>query len=176
MLKKVAGFSFLFLLFLFNGCESNSNQNNNAVPDNQEILVIDDKWLNEKIRNRNDKILFINVWATWCQPCVEEFPDLVQIHNEYKDSGFEFLSVSVDLISEIDSKVKPFLKEQNAVFQTVIADEKKAENIINLLNEDWSGAIPATIIYDKKGNQKSFIIGAHSFESFKRSIDSIMEL
>ena len=52
-----------------------------------QIPVVDDVWLKNKIEKRNGKILFINFWATWCEPCVEEFPDLVKIYNENKDKS-----------------------------------------------------------------------------------------
>ena len=135
-----------------------------------QIPLIDDVWLKNKIKNRNGKILFINVWATWCEPCVKEFPDLVKIYNANKDSTFEFLSVSVNLPSEIDAKVKPFLKEQSANFPVVIIDEKRSEQIINLINPDWDGTIPATAIFDEKGNRKEFFAQAETYEVFNKAI------
>jgi thiol-disulfide isomerase/thioredoxin len=178
MISKLAGLNFLILTIIFSGCfkEPESEKINAEKRGYEVIPVIDETWLEEKIKNRNGRILFVNVWATWCQPCVEEFPDLVKIYSEYKDADFEFLSISVDLQSEINSNVKPFLIDQKADFPVVVADETKAEQIINILSSEWSGAIPATFIYDKKSEQKDFIIGARDYEYFKKSIDSVKEL
>ncbi len=139
----------------------------------REVRKIDDAELKNKIENRNGNILFINVWATWCEPCVAEFPDLVKIANEYKNKGVDFLSLSADLESKIDSSVVPFLISQKADFPVFVMKERKSEQIINIINKDWSGALPATIIYDKDSNQKLFVMGAHNYNYFKNKIDSI---
>ena len=121
----------LIFLLAFAGCTKNVDEKEASIERTKEysaqIPVIDEVWLKNKIEKRNGKILFVNFWATWCEPCVEEFPDLVKIYNEHKDSGFEFLSVSVDLPSEIDTKVKPFLTKQSADFPVVVIEEKKAK-------------------------------------------------
>jgi thiol-disulfide isomerase/thioredoxin len=138
-----------------------------------QIPVVDDVWLKNKINNRNGKILFVNFWATWCEPCVEEFPDLVKIYNDNKDSNFEFLSVSVNLPSEIDDKVKPFLEKQNADFPVVVIEEKRSEQIINLVNPEWDGTVPATIIFDKNGKRRGFFAEAKSYDFFNKSIEKV---
>jgi thiol-disulfide isomerase/thioredoxin len=141
-----------------------------------QIPVVDEIWLKNKIKNRNGKILFVNFWATWCEPCVEEFPDLVKIYNKNKNSSFEFLSVSVNLPSEIESKVKPFLKEQAADFPVVVTEEKRSEEIINMINPDWDGTVPATIIYDENGNRKEFFAEPESYEVFNKSIEKVKNI
>ncbi len=142
----------------------------------RELRKIDDAELKNKIENRNGNILFINVWATWCEPCVAEFPDLVKVANEYKNKGVDFLSLSADFESSIDSSVVPFLISQKADFPVFVIKERKSESIINLLNKDWSGALPATIIYDKYGKQKLFVMGARKYDFFKNKIDSIKSM
>jgi thiol-disulfide isomerase/thioredoxin len=178
MFSRLPVVCLMVLSFIVSGClkETDSEKIKAGGKSIDEIPVIDETWLEEKIKNRNNKILFINVWATWCQPCVEEFPDLVEIYKKHKDSDFEFLSISVDHPSEIESKVKPFLEEQKSEFPVVVAGEKKAEEIINLLNPEWSGAIPVTLIYDKNGIRQVFILGAQDFKYFDNSIAGVKKL
>jgi thiol-disulfide isomerase/thioredoxin len=173
---------FIFFIFTFSGCtkdsaetEKQENININAEY-SEEIPVVDEVWLKDKIQNRNGKLLFINFWATWCVPCKEEFPDLVKIYNENKNSDFEFLSISVDLPSEIEIKVKPFLQDQSAEFPVVVVEEKRSEDIINLINPEWNGAVPVTVIYDEKGNRIEFISEAKDYEYFNKSIIKIKTL
>ncbi len=173
-------FSLLILLLFINGCIKNSKDNEDLKEEirtnySQHIPVIDEAWLQDKIKNRNGKILFVNVWATWCEPCVAEFPDLVKINNKHKNSGFEFLSISVDMVSEIETKIKPFLSEQSADFNVVVANEKRSEQIINVLNPGWNGAIPVTIIFDENGKRREFISEARDFDFFNERIRKVME-
>ena len=96
--------------------------------------------------------ILINVWATWCVPCREEFPDLVALSENYK-KNIRFIAISVDDVADLESKVVPFLKNQNAQFENYLLKVIEPEDFINLLNKDWSGAVPATFIYDKYGKQ-----------------------
>ena len=92
------------------------------------------------------------------------------------NKGVDFLSLSADFESRIDSSVVPFLISQKAEFPVFLMQESKTEQIINLLNKDWSGALPATIIYDENGKQKLFVMGAQKYDFFKNKIDSIKTL
>jgi len=86
-------YSLIIFFIFFSGCsKENETQQQEVAAYNEEIPVVDEVWIKNKIENRNGKILFVNFWATWCVPCVEEFPDLVKIYNEHKSSDFEFLS------------------------------------------------------------------------------------
>lgn len=136
-----------------------------------DILIdkIDKPKLQKLIKERKGKILFLNVWATWCVPCREEFPSIVKLSNEFKD--VEFVGISVDFPEEIETKIKPFLKRNNANFQNYVNSFSNDEELINTLNEKWSGAIPATFIYDKKGKQIYFIEGKKSYGEFKKYLE-----
>ncbi len=167
-------FSILFFSCLKGTKDSQSTDKKSEIK--IEVNEIDDVELKHKIENRSGNILFINVWATWCEPCVKEFPDIVKAANEYKNKGVDFLSLSADFDSKIDSNVVPFLISQKVDFPVFVMKERKSENIINMLNKDWSGALPATIIYDKHGKQMLFVMGAQKFNFFKEKIDSIKSM
>jgi thiol-disulfide isomerase/thioredoxin len=161
---------------MINGCRGDEPERdtNNKVK-TEDIEVIDHNRLKEIISNRGGSYLFINVWATWCAPCVAEFPDLVKLKQHYGDD-LEFIALSVDHPSEVETLVVPFLSNHNVNFPVYIIDDNYSEEIIELLNLEWSGAIPASFIYDKDGQQKVFIIGAHSFEYFMSNVDSVKKL
>ena len=137
--------------------------------DSPEVKVITVSELKNLINDRSGKPLLINVWATWCAPCREEFPDLVKIANEYYGQ-IDVVGISVDFPEEIDSKIIPFLKKQNASFNNYVIKVIEPENFINLLNENWSGAIPGTFIYDKNGGQVKHLIGKQSYEEFEKAV------
>ena len=118
--------------------------------------------------------LFINVWATWCEPCREEFPELVKLADNYKNQIY-FIGISVDDASDLSEKVIPFLKSQNASFENYLLKVKEPEDFINMLNEDWSGAVPATFIYDKRGKQREVLIGKQSYFEFESAIKKVID-
>ena len=140
-----------------------------------EIVVetINVEKLDELLSNRNGKPLLINVWTTWCVPCREEFQDLVELAKKYK-TEIDVVGISVDFPEEIDSNVIPFLQKHNADFTNFIVDVKDPDHFINLLNKEWSGAVPATFLYDKNGNQIKYHIGKTNLEGFEKIISSVI--
>src|SRR5258708_38874044 len=81
----------------------------------------------KKILQRDPKDtrpLLINFWATWCDGCREEFPDLVKIDNDYRAKGLNFVSVSLDEVSDIKTEVPKFLKSMNARMNVVLLNVK----------------------------------------------------
>src|SRR6266568_4493824 len=77
----------------------------------------------KKILQRDPKDtrpLLINFWATWCDGCREEFPDLVKIDNDYRDKGLNFVAVSLDEAEDVKKKVEPFLKDMKARMPVVL--------------------------------------------------------
>ncbi|MDH7605901.1 MAG: TlpA disulfide reductase family protein [Melioribacter sp.] len=154
-------FVLLFFVFIFTGFK---------LTHNNDVIVekIDKYKLQKLIKDRKGKLLFLNIWATWCEPCREEFPAIVKLSNEFKD--VDFVGISVDFPEEIESKIKPFIKNNKVNFPVYVNSFSNDEELINMLNKDWNGAIPATFIFDKSGKLISFIEGKKSYEEFEKNI------
>lgn len=121
------------------------------------------------------KVLLINFWATWCKPCVAEFPDLVKLYKDYKDKGFELVFISLDMTDDVQTKVVPFLDQHGVDFTTYYNNFDKPEELINYIDKNWEGAIPATYIYDKSGNLTANSIGRKGYEYFEKEIVKDMD-
>jgi len=100
---------------------------------------------------KDTRPLLVNFWATWCDGCREEFPDLVKIDNDYRAKGLNFVAVSLDEVEDIRTKVEPFLKEMKAAMPVVLLNEKDPETAIHFVDPTWQGDMPATFLYDKDG-------------------------
>lgn len=159
----------IFAAVIFLSLQLNYFSNDSPV-DGVVVEKINSKKLDSLITNRNGKILFINIWATWCVPCREEFPDLVKLHANYKNSDVEITAISVDFPDEVESKIIPFLTKQRVKFKSFVSDFKNDEELINRMNKDWRGDIPATFIFDKKGKLKKFLNGKKTYAEFKNAI------
>jgi len=144
-----------------------------ASSNDMKIEKISIDQINKIIKNRNGKYLLLNIWATWCDPCREEFPALIKLSKKYKDE-IEFIGISVDYPDEADTKIKPFLLLVNSNFTNYVNSERNSENFISNLNQEWNGSVPATFVYDTKGNQIKYFIGGKTFDEFEKEISGFI--
>ena len=165
----------IIVIFLVYGCstQDGDEKSRGSESPNPAVALIDEAGFSSLVVNRNGKILLINIWATWCAPCREEFPDLVKIANAYHDRNVEVVGISADFPDEIDSKVKPFLKSQHATFQNYVKNFEDDEAFINSVNPEWSGALPATFVYDADGILQDSYFGQNDIAGFQMMIEQI---
>lgn len=121
--------------------------------------------------------VLVNFWATWCEPCVEEFPMIVELSREYASQGLVVYFVSVDWLDE-QAQVLTFLKEHGVTGLSFIKDQDSNE-FIDTISKQWTGAIPFTIVFGKSsGNVVDLWEGKESKERFvsaiKKSINESM--
>ena len=95
---------------------------------------------------KGKKAVLVNYWATWCAPCVEEFPMVMELSKEYADEAV-VLFVSGDWLDEKESTLE-FLEKHGVKGLSFIKNQKDNE-FINGIHKNWSGALPFTIVYGK---------------------------
>ena len=106
------------------------------------------------LHKQDDKTYIVNFWATWCKPCIAELPDFEKTYAEQKDNNVEMILVSLDMPSMWKTRLVPFVKKKDLKGKVVILDDKKMNDWIPKIAEDWEGGIPATLIYNK--NKRTF--------------------
>ncbi|MGB8509987.1 MAG: TlpA disulfide reductase family protein [Pyrinomonadaceae bacterium] len=96
--------------------------------------------------------LLVNFWATWCEPCRVEFPDLVKLDAKYHARGLDFAFVSLDDISDIETGVPDFLRQMRATrMSAYLLNADDQDVAINMIDPAWHGELPATFLYDRRG-------------------------
>lgn len=125
------------------------------------------------VRDSGAKVVLVNVWATWCGPCQEEFPDLVRVARDYQGKGLKVLLVSADMESDVP-QVKKFLAEHGVDFPTYLQAQKDQE-FVNGLDSHWTGAIPATFIYDGTGTLREFWERKASYAEFVQEVQKLLK-
>lgn len=132
------------------------------------VLSFDD--LEPHLHFNNDSLYLVNFWATWCTPCVEEIPAFERINQEYKDRKVKVLLVSLDFPKKIETQLMPFLENYNVTSEVLVLDDPDANKWIDRVDPEWSGAIPATVIYSKKGRE--FFEQSFTYDELKQIVET----
>jgi thiol-disulfide isomerase/thioredoxin len=114
----------------------------------------------------------VNVWATWCVPCREEFPLLLRLAREYEPRGLELLLVSADFDDRLPA-VRRFLAAQGVTDTSYLKAEDDM-SFIDALSPRWSGALPATFVYDGAGRQIAFWEGKADEARLRKSLEEAL--
>ncbi|MFN1833708.1 TlpA family protein disulfide reductase [Balneola sp. MJW-20] len=141
--------------------------------DSDPVLVDADagQILAEVAKFKGDKPVMVNFWATWCAPCVEEFPYMLELYREY-DNDFALILVSGDFIDQRDEALE-FLKDQGVNF-TSYFKKGKDNDFIRKISNQWTGALPFTIIYDMDGNVSTSWEGKADKERFESELLKVL--
>jgi thiol-disulfide isomerase/thioredoxin len=113
------------------------------------VTRIDSSELSKLIKS-NGKPMLLNFWATWCEPCVKEFPDLVKI-DEMFHGRIDFYTISMDELSEIDQDVPKFLAKVNAKMPAYLLKTEDESSAISMVSKKWRGGLPFTVLFDENG-------------------------
>lgn len=136
------------------------------------VTKVDDAALMAALKP-NGKPLVVNFWATWCAPCIEEYPDLVKIDEEYGDK-IDLVTVSLDDVADIDTGVPDFLKRMKAEMPVYLLVSQDETALIAKIRKDWSGGLPFTVIYGKDGSEAYFKEGKFKPDVLRAEIDKTL--
>lgn len=121
-------------------------------------------------RNTSTKLRVINIWATWCGPCVSEFSDFVKLNQRFQDRNFEWVTISADPPQK-QSKVLKFLQKKQASGTNYIFNSEDLYQLIETVDPRWQGLIPYTMIVAPGGR----IIYAQAGVINPKEINNIIE-
>lgn len=139
------------------------------------------KQLAQLLRKESKTIKLVNIWATWCPPCVKEFPDIVKLAQE-AGPAVKLIFINFDGPSEL-AEVKTFLTAQKINFMTYRQGGNDQEFIKGVNNQldwrqwsqaQWSGALPATFIFDGEGGLHYFWEGELPLAECKTKLNEIL--
>jgi len=122
-----------------------------------------------------DKPLLVNFWATWCDPCRDEFPELVKLDKDYRPQFLEFVTVSLDEKKDINTTVPQFLATMKATMPSYLLDANDPEPAINAVDPRWQGDLPATFLYNTQGDLIYKHFGRVNTSELREAIDKLVK-
>lgn len=167
----------LLILIVFLSCKQQpskpiSQENESQINESIALEIYDYNELKPFLNKKDNKVHVVNFWATWCAPCVKELPYFEKINQIYSDKNVEVLLVSLDFPRQYETKLKPFLKAKQLKSKVICFDDLDQNMWIPAINANWTGALPATIIY--KGNEQKFYEGSLTFKELESEVKQFL--
>jgi thiol-disulfide isomerase/thioredoxin len=122
--------------------------------------------------SNNDTTYVLNFWATWCIPCMKEFPAFQKFAKTHSNEKVRVVLVSLDFKKEYESVLLPFLKKHPITGTVYLLDEPDYNSWINKINPDWEGEIPVTFIFNNARKQRAFYPRDFTTESLEQTFTS----
>ena len=152
---KIISYS-LFLSFMFS-CKQTKVENISIQVTSVKSYTYNE--LKPLLEIKDDKTYVINFWATWCAPCVKELPAFERLQEQYADKNVEVVLVSLDFPEQVEKRLIPLINKKKLQSKVILLADVNDDVWIKAIDSSWSGALPATIIYNSKSRtffEKSF--------------------
>lgn len=158
-------------VLLLAGCAGSRPDAPAAATSSAALVPADGARIMSEVRSGEARATLVNVWATWCAPCVKEMPDLLELERDYRDKGLRLVLVSADFDSAAPAK---FLAQRGVDYPTYFKVGRD-EEFIEAIDPRWSGALPVTVIFDSQGNRRAFWEGSADYHRFEEAVLAALE-
>jgi len=174
-LRAAASAALIALALAAAGCSRGARERaaTLATPDTLALEPATAEQLLARVREPGARATLVNVWATWCGPCREEFPALVALADRRREDGLRVLLVSADFDDQA-AEARAFLARHRAPGPWLLKSGPDME-FINGLDRRWSGALPATVVYDSHGTPVEFWEGGADSARFEAAVAPLLD-
>jgi thiol-disulfide isomerase/thioredoxin len=147
-----------------------------------QTAAVDAAGLRRRLAALKGKVVVLNVWATWCGPCVMEFPELVKFERTYRGRGVTVIALSMDDPKKARGVVPPFLAQQRVHFPVYTLKPVDSQTlkpidpqtVIAVVDKGWEGAVPMTYVFDRSGQMRTRLTGARRYEAFEDAVRPLL--
>jgi thiol-disulfide isomerase/thioredoxin len=144
-----------------------------AGQDGSEIRPIAGAELDRLLAESRGSVVLVNLWATWCAPCLKEIPELVKLEHELAGRGFKLIGISLD---DIDAReaVASFRDEYFPDFNTYHASEADWFALVERIEPNWASVLPTSFVLDKNGEHVATLMGGKDYATFLAAIEPLL--
>jgi thiol-disulfide isomerase/thioredoxin len=135
---------------------------------------MDEAKMGDSIKAALGTVVVMNLWATWCPPCLAEMPEFARFYNETKRGDVTFISVSANAPETIAGEVKPFIEKKRLPFPVSVLAKTDPEAISKATGAEVSGSLPCTLIYDRKGKLQKMLEEPITFDSLMALVKPLL--
>ncbi len=142
-----------------------------CAPGPPEVTVATPAEIKTRIETSTAPVVLVHVWATWCVPCIAEFPELMKVHTQFEGRGLELILVSGDDPDELEP-VEKFLLKQNCPVGSIVSTDL-SQDFIETLSPNWAGSLPASFFY-ADGKLLHEWEGKRPYEDYAEQLETLL--
>ena len=148
-------------------------QTRKAAPPRDPELV-DAQGYQKLVQQYRGKPLLVNFWATWCEPCRDEYPMLNELAKQYAPQGLKVVGVNMDQDGDL-ILMRRFIARYKPIFPNYRKKPSEAEAQFDMgVLPGWTGSLPISIFYTKDGRQVEHFVGEKNREAYEGAIRSLL--
>ncbi len=137
------------------------------------LQPVNETGYQELLAANKGKVVLVNFWATWCQPCRAEMPQLVKMEASLRARGFKLVTVSADE-PEQEAFARKFLTQMKVPGPWYVKRPKSDNAFIEAVDRRWSGALPASYLYDRTGRKRQMFVGETALATIEAAIRKLL--
>lgn len=137
------------------------------------LVPIDEAGYRKLLEAHRGKIVLVDFWATWCEPCREELPMLAELERKWRGRGVVLITVSADE-PEQERDAYELLRKSGIAMPAYLKQVRDNDAFIRFVDAKWSGALPALFLYDREGNKAASLVGETTREEIEAAVSKLL--
>lgn len=130
--------------------------------------------LRQRLEAERGHVVILNLWGTWCVPCLREIPDLMEVERRLAVRGVRLIGLGMDEASQRDSLVLPFLRKHFPSFPSYLRNEPDMDTLVSVVDPAWNEILPTTYLIGRDGKVVRKIQGRRSIDEFVALIEPLL--
>lgn len=137
-----------------------------------QIRTVTATQIRALVDDRKGKVVVVNFWASWCPPCMREFPAIIKVYEQYHDKGLEMFAVSLNAPEDM-ADIEEFVRTTKPPFPIYLADAQDEAFAQGVL-EDWSGEMPMTLVFNTTGQRVLAHRSELTYEELSSKVEALL--
>ena len=137
------------------------------------LTPVDEAGFQKLVAAHKGRVVIYDFWATWCEPCRAELPQLIKLEAKLRSRGFELVTVSADEPEQAADAAKA-LKKTGFTGPAYRKQAQDDERFINAIDRQWGGALPAMFLYDRGGRKVRSFIGETDMTALEAAVSKLL--
>jgi len=139
-----------------------------------EIQPISATEFDALLDDARGEVILVNLWATWCAPCLREIPELLRLSAKYRASGFRLIAVAMDDPLDLETHVVPFRDQRFPAWDTFQRNEVEMDKFVSVVDPAWNEVLPSSYLINRTGKVVKKLFGGKSYEAFEAALLEIL--